>query len=503
MGLIQTMADKLRRRLRNFIQVNPAPKNIITIDEGMDFLTSCVKNRIWYVGKSKQLTELYEQLDVPSTMFWKAPMTRGMEIRKIHIPLASLMVDTIAKIVISDYNGVEITSENSTYYADRWAEIEKKNKLPEDLKELVTDIGIVGDGAFKISFDKEITDKPIIEWYPAERVKFKQARKQIREIIFYTDYYEKNSRYQFAEIYGYGYIKYELYNSEGKLVPVNSISETSWIDGQGVTFNKSVMWAVPVIFGKSSQYKGRGKSLIEDKDEAFDSLDEVWSQWMDALRAGRTKEYIPESMIPRNPDTSELLKPNSFDNRFIEIGDDMKEGGSGNRIYTESPPIQHESYLSSYMTALDLCLQGVISPSTIGIDVKKLDNADAQREKEKTTLYTRQSIVELLENVIPMLVKAALNADACYYEKSLVPDDVKINLKFGEYANPSFESQVETVGKARQSSIMSIEAGVDELYGNSKSEEWKAEEVKRIKEEQGIITVEEGSEKDDIVIEAS
>ncbi len=497
MGLIQTMANKLRKGLRNFLQINPASENIIIIDEGMDFLTSCVKNRIWYAGKSKQLTDLYGQLDVPSTMFWKAPMTQGMEIRKIHIPLASLIVDTIAKIVVSDYNGVEITSKNSTYYADRWAEIEKENKFSEDLKELVTDIGIVGDGAFKISFDKEISDKPIIEWFPGERVKFKYKRKHIREIIFYTDYYEKGKRYQFAEIYGYGYIKYELYNSEGKQVPVNFISETSWIDGQGVTFDESVMWAVPVIFGKSSLYKGRGKSLIEDKDEAFDSLDEVWSQWMDALRAGRTKEYIPECMIPRNPDTGELLKPNSFDNRFIEIGDDMKEGGSGNRIYTESPSIQHESYLSSYITALDLCLQGVISPSTLGIDVKKLDNADAQREKEKTTLYTRQSLVELLENVIPALVKAVLNADACYYQTMYVPNDVTINLKFGEYANPSFESQVETVGKARQSSIMSIEAGVDELYGDSKSEEWKAEEVKRIKEEQGIEVLEESSELDD------
>ena len=29
---------------------------------------------------------------------------------------------------------------------------------------------------------------------------------------------------------------------------------------------------------------------------------------------------------------------------------------------------------------------------------------------------------------------------------------------------------------------------MDELYGDTKDEEWKAEEVKRIKEEQGIIS---------------
>lgn len=498
MGLINFMADKIRQGMWHFLQVNPANKSLIIIDENMDFLTSCAKNRIWYAGKSKQLSQLYSQLDVPNEMFWKSRMTAGMEIRKIHIPLTSLIVDTIAKIVMSDYNGVEITSKNSTSYAEKWADIEKDSKLDETLKTMLADIGIVGDGAFKFSFDKDVSKLPIIEWFPAECVKFKRNRGRIRGIDFYTEYVSKGKRYRFEESYGYGYIKYELEDDSGKEVPLNSIEETSWIEGKGVTFDKSVMWAVPVIFGKSSQYKGRGKSLIEDKDEAFDSLDEAWSQWMDALRAGRTKQYIPDCMIPKNPDTGKSVKPNAFDNRFIMVDNDMSESGNGNRIYTESPTIQHESYLSSYITALDLCLQGVISPSTLGIDVKKLDNAEAQREKEKTTLYTRQSYVELLESVIPQLVKTALNVDAIINNQPFVPDDLEVTLNFGEYANPSFESQVETVGKARQSGVMSIEASVDELYGDSKDEDWKEKEVKRIKEEMGIAVAEETSEADDI-----
>lgn len=500
MGLVNFMADKIRQGMWHFLQFNPAQKSLITIDENMDFLTSCAKNRIWYNGKSKQLSQLYAQLDVPNEMFWKAKMTAGMEIRKIHIPLASLIVDTMAKIVISDYNGVEIASKSSTSYADTWSDIESDSRFIETLKTALSDIGIVGDGAFKISFDKDISDMPIVEWFSAERVRFKYNRGRIREIDFYTEYVSKGKRYRFVESYGYGYIKYRLENDAGKEVLLNLIEETRWIDGKGVTFDKSVMWAVPVIFGKSSQYSGRGKSLIEDKDDAFDSLDEAWSQWMDALRAGRTKQYIPECMVPKNPDTGENVKPNAFDNRFIQVDTDMSEGGSGNRITTESPVIQHESYLNSYITALDLCLQGVISPSTLGIDVKKLDNAEAQREKEKTTLYTRQNYVDLLESVIPQLVKTALNVNAIINKQPLMPSDLEITLKFGEYANPSFESQVETVGKARQSGIMSIEASVDELYGDSKKDDWKAEEVKRIKEEQGISVIKESSEADDIPI---
>ena len=497
MGLIRKMADTIRKGLRDFLNINPASENVIIIDEGVDFLASCVKNRIWYVGKSKQLAELYSQLDAPSTMFWKAAMTEGQEIRKIHVSLPALIVDTVANIVMSDYNGIEVSEENGVANSELWQEIEKENEFAKILKRAVKDLGIVGDGAFKISYDKEISDKPIIEWFPAERVKFVYKRGRIREVIFYTNYFEKNKKYQLAEFYGYGYVKYELYNSEGKVIPLNSISHTNRLKGKGAKFNEETMWAVPVIFNESSMYEGRGKGFIEDKEDDFDSLDEVWSQWMDALRSGRTKEYIPECFIPRNEETGEVMKPNSFDNRFIAISNDMSESGSGNRIYTETPTIQHESYLSSYITALDLCLQGVLSPSTLGIDTKKLDNADAQREKEKTTLYTRQQVIELLQNVLPQLVTAALNADASIHNKEL-PHDVEVSVNFGEYANPSFESQVETIGKARNYVIMSIETSVEELYGDSKDEDWKAEEVERIKAELGIATVEETSELNDV-----
>ena len=80
----------------------------------------------------------------------------------------------------------------------------------------------------------------------------------------------------------------------------------------------------------------------------------------------------------------------------------------------------------------------------------------------------------------------------------MISDDIEVKLKFGEYANPSFESQVETIGKARQNGTMSIETSVDELYGDSKSDDWKKKEVQRIKTEQGIATVEETSEINDV-----
>ena len=78
--------------------------------------------------------------------------------------------------------------------------------------------------------------------------------------------------------------------------------------------------------------------------------------------------------------------------------------------------------------------------------MKKLDNAEAQREKEKTTLYTRQDIVNALQRVLPKLITDVFYA---YQTANGQPaEEVRSAVTFGEYANPSFESQVETVAKA-------------------------------------------------------
>ena len=255
------------------------------------------------------------------------------------------------------------------------------------------------------------------------------------------------------------------------------------------------MMALPFMIYKSKKFDGRGKSILDAKLDNFDAFDEVWSQWMLAVRKGQLKEYIPDNLLPRDPDSGEVLKRNDFDVSFIMTESDMQEGAK-NQIQTTQGTIQYEALLSTYITALDQCLTGLISPSTLGIDTKKLENAEAQREKEKTTLYKRNQIVEKLEQIIPDIVDITFKVKDTLENKAI--EDVKAIPTFGGYANPSFEAQVETVGKASTTSIMSIDAQVEELWGDTKDQKWKLEEVKRIKEERGIIPIEEPAIANDI-----
>lgn len=71
------------------------------------------------------------------------------------------------------------------------------------------------------------------------------------------------------------------------------------------------------------------------------------------------------------------------------------------------------------------------------------------------------------------------------------PGEYEPTVKFGEYASPDFGTTVETVGKAKQYGVMSLETSVDQLYGDSWTQEEKDAEVERLKAEQGIQEIEE------------
>lgn len=484
MGVIKKLSEGIKRGIRSWLNIQQPGPYDIQIHEVMDFELNAIRNRIWYRGDGNEIEQMYQQSQefADKYKFWASKCTPGMEMRKIHTGLPSLLVKVLAAIVLADMNDFEFDSPEQE---NIWKEIEKQNKFRKKMNRVIRETLYIGDGAWKISLDTQKSQYPYLTWYPGDRVEMTYNGDSLQEIVFKTPYKEGRRQYVLYEHYGYGYIHYELYLGE-HLVDVSVLQQTKGL--KDWAFDEGLMLAVPFQVYESTKWEGRGGSIFDGKQDSFDAFDEAWSQWMDALRKGRAIRSIPEEMIPRNPETGTLMSPNPFDNSFIKLKGTMSENGKDGIDVTQ-PAIPHDSYSASYITALDLCLQGIISPSTLGIDTKKLDNAEAQREKEKTTLYTRNAIIEAIQDTLPELVTSCINAYRVLKGQDM--KEVKVDIPFGEYANPSFESQVETVSKGKTGGIMSIEAAVEELYGDSKDEDWKKEEIARLKAEQGIQEMEE------------
>lgn len=477
-------------RIQSFImrlfKIEPARERSVTILEPHTFRENVIRNKIWYHGDSAELEQYFQKTarwDVEKARFWAAKAQGS--VRKMHSGIVSMVIDRYRDIVLADMDATTF-GEGQDALVELWDEIYAKSKLNDVIGEAIAAALASGDGAFKITAD-ECSPYPIVEFYDAENVDYVYVHSNLREVKFYTSYKGKdNKNLRLEETYGFGYVRYNLYDDTGKEMPMDALPETAHLIDFGV--ERDLMLAVPLKIMNSTRYKNRGKALFDGKSDVLDGLDEVISQWIDAVRMGRIKRYIPDRLIPRDPDTGQLLPANPFDNDFIAIGDDMSEKAA-QQVEISQPAISYEAYVSSYASFLDMVLQGVMSPSTLGIDLKKTENAESQREKEKVTLHVRNKIVDALNETLPELFRVILQCYDIMCGKT--PGDYEPSVKFGEYASPDFSTTVDTVGKAKQYGIMSIETSVDQLYGDTWSQEEKDAEIERLKAEQGIQELEE------------
>lgn len=490
----QSLIDRIKNFIFKWFHINKKYKTSLSINESINYQENILKNKILYNGRPSELEQLFKQLsDFDPTSFWGSSCAKGNNIRKLHVGIPKLIVNTLTNVSCQDFDSIKLSDVNKQKI---WDNISENNKFENNLNRYLKLVLEYGDGAFKVTYNKNITKFPIISFSKSENVDFNIVNDRLIDVYFKTDYPVNNITYTLVEDYGWGYIKYHLYDQNQNEVSLSIIPELADLQDIIFTYNdengnaqidNEMMLAIPFRIFKSEIYDGRGQSVFDGKEQAFDALDEIWSQWIDAIRSARVQKYVPMDLIPKDENGNLLWNSNDFDNRFIKLaGSNLSDESQQPKIDVVQPTLDVENYNSSYITALDQCLQGLISPSTLGIDVKKLDNAEATREKEKVTLYTRNTIVNEYIKVIQQLVKTTIRFYSYINNSQLIDDDYDVSVNFGEYANPSFEAICEVAESAKTSKIMSNETIVEMLYADTWSDKDKQAEIDRLNKLDGI-----------------
>lgn len=195
MGWIQKLNETIKHGIRSWLNIVPASPYAIQIDETMDFELNAIRNRIWYSADGNKIEQMYRQMPeyADKQKFWSSRCTPGMEIRKIHTGLPSLIVRVLNSIIVS---GMEKFEFSSPKQEQLWEEIEKDNKFRKKFEKSLKETLFIGDGAYKISVDTDLSQYPILEWYPGEHIEIVLNRGRLKEIIFKKVYMDgKGSMY--------------------------------------------------------------------------------------------------------------------------------------------------------------------------------------------------------------------------------------------------------------------------------------------------------------------
>ena len=465
--------------------------------------------RTWYAGDSAQILNFYTRADFIDfnydpiynrnmrNLFW-AQSASESDYKRTHSGQPRNIVDTLSGIVSVPHVNSTVEKVNS-----RLKVILKENNYDELLLQEARPMTLVeGWGGWKINFNEDISDTPILLYYRAESVDFIYRNRRLICIV-YQDYYtdEDDNKYVLFEtrrlerrevldentgirarkiclIIEKELFKYLTDQSDHiTKVPLETLPELQDVLPCLIIENCPYFLGAPNIYYYDSTELGPGRSVFTGKIDLFDDLDKELSQKSNAVTRSTPIEYIDSQYLERDENTGQPKQPKLYDRKYIMVSSVLTGDGQMARqpVTVTQPVVNFESYSNAAIQTLIQICNGIISPATIGLDIAKKDNADAQREKEKVTIFTRNGLIAMEEPVQKSLMIQLLIADQLLHsdkdyntiELPLSEEEWGISVKYDEFADASFEAKLETVLTAWQGGIMSDEMAIEYLHRNS------------------------------------
>ena len=463
---------------------------------------------VWYAGDADDLLNYYTRNDViefnydplynrnKKSYFWSVSSKEG-DIKRTHSGQPRNIVDTLVNIIgvprilVGSGESDSILKKANQTLQDILEENDYQKILLQEARPLTL---VEGWGAYKINWDKSVSDNPILLYYRADSVDFIYVSKRLRAIV-YSDYYQDEL--------GNDYILFETRRrEEGNLViekelfrvakggsetitpvPLSDLPGLKDIKPQIIIENYSGFLGYPCIYYFDPTDDCYGRSIFTGKEDLFDDLDQVLSQSANTVRRSTPQEYFDVQYLEK--DENGLPKmPQVYDRKYIQVQGGLTGDGTSSGslpVTVTQPKLDFAQYDAEAQHILLEAISGIMSPATLGMDIAKKDNADAQREKEKVTIFTRNGIIGEEKKIWKHVCNDLLIAKELMRTGKASCQKYDIDVRYEEYADASWESVLKTIMTGWQAGILSDDFAVDALHKDS-SPEIRDRELKFLKE---------------------
>ena len=515
-----TIKEFLRKKILGLVglsrDTSPDKERLTFISDNERLTKSRIREyNVWYGGDGDELLNFYTRGNMfefhtepyqsrnKRNYFWSISSTEA-DIKRTHSGQPRNIIDTL--VMITKFPTIKLGNKTEDEVLKhilkdcRLRYIYKNQQMPLTLVE--------GWGCYKINFDKDLTDYPYPVYYRAENVDFVYKGGRVVGVIFkdyYTDGDTKNYmmvetrtlKYDKEKNDRYLEITKELFTTDksGEYivhVDLEGFSEFPELSGFAKEdcymeiSNMNSLLAVPcILFENTSGTGGYGRSVFTGKVDLFDDLDQCLSQASNAVRKSTPTEYFDVEFLERDKKTGMPVQPKAYDRKYVfykgQKGADGESAGN-NPVQVTQPNLNFEQYSDQAIKILMQIINGVMSPATLGIDIAKKDNAEAQREKEKVTIFTRNAIIDSETDILRDVCQELLRAYEFMHKGEITKQEYDITIKFSEFADDSYESKIEVLGAAFDNELISEEMYMDKLYGDTLSTDEYEKELNWLKE---------------------
>ncbi len=459
MGLLTKPKSWLQKKLRGWLEV---PN--ITIEQLKEIESNTNLNEflVWMEGDDKLLHQFYSTKK--NNYFWSE--SRYSDIKRTHSSLPMSMVDALVNVT-----GVpEINMEDETAN-ERLQTILELNDFENLIKqEQVPKTLATGWGAFFVNYDE---GNIVIDFVDARFVDVLKVNNIVKGVVKKTVYGD----YLLKEIRTFEKVEYKLFKDD-KEVPLSKCAETKELEDYEIKVG--MIPAIPVRF--RAGLKDYGRSIYQGKLALFDDFDQTWSRLSDNIRHHSVNTFIGGHLIEEDSRGHKIL-PDQFGSRITVLRRNQNEFN----LSTEQPNIIYDGIIETARQQLIMCLAGILTPTSLGFELTRTPNAEAQREREKVTLITRDDIIDNERTVIKNLCVLLLRFEDWLNSPNGVNiQDYEVTVDFSDYGSPTFNERVAVLLPLFSSLAISPERFVEELWAGALEGEALEQEIEKVKNQQSL-----------------
>lgn len=508
-----TLREKLRKKILSFkglakYEGTPGDDRLTFVNDEENIIKTKIREYdIWYSGDSDELLNFYTRQNTidynyepwydrnKRSYFWCVTSTEE-DVKRSHSGQPRNVIDTLVSIIGKpDIQGGDPKLGRNNPINDKIDKIIKNNNFWKMYTQLQLPLTLVeGWGCYKINWDEDLSDYPIIQYYKAEYVDFIYKSNKLVGVIF-KDYYTdmKNKKYlvietrtvknefnaEFGKKIKSLYIDkqaYEVFGEDDEVKPIkmSDVEQLKDIEEHVVIENFDKLLAVPCVFYEDTNVLCHGRSIFAGKIDLFDDLDQCLSQAANTVRKSTPVEYFNSDFLERDRHTGMPVQPKAFDRKYTMYAGGKTSDGATNTnmpVQVTQPNLDFQQYSDQAIAILMQIINGIMSPATLGIDISKRDNAEAQREKEKVTIFTRNMLIDIEVDILRDLFSQLLCAAECMETGKITVKDYDISITYNEFADDSFENKLAILGDAFNRGNISPKQFMTKLYGHTLSDQ--------------------------------
>lgn len=443
--------------------------------------------------------DTYNMLDIKRSFYYGDEFLENAE---EYFGLIPMVCESIAKLVAG--SGYEFEDGIDPEIKRRLTDILEDNRFNEEILDdsIIESVGL-GDCAWHVHFDPEVSSLPIIEYIPPERLAIEKKHNRIIKLIIKQQVVIDNEQqpYELHTIYTKNRKQYKekgvaRYRDDGiaqefkvwngsKYFKTGETIKAVFAE-YGLQKGKTILplTEFPVIYlpSKDKQNHGgaskfaRPSGLVFGLESNSSAIDEILSNCVDTVRKCFPFLLIDDQMIPSNIYGDKDKSAFSTRRHNFVVPSNAKEPEK--LLQMIQAKLNTSEYVESVKFQINLALNKVgLNAATLGLQLTGHVEAEAtQNAKERNSIRTRNRIASKFESYLSKLFAVVLQyedyingntiaKDNRTGEQGIVVNEYKgIKATFKKYIVDTPEEVSTVIARKVQTHLMSVFAAVRELH---------------------------------------